>query len=128
MSLACYYDYLVSLNLITVLTVVYCHRLKINHDSQEFILESGTVANINNHTVYADAIHPHAVHAHAVHPHALHAHPVHPYAVHAHAVHPHAVHANAVHPHAAHAYAEHAYPEQTFCNKLAKCRYRRLLT
>jgi hypothetical protein len=28
-----------------ILTVVYVHRLKINHDSHEFILESGTVAN-----------------------------------------------------------------------------------
>jgi hypothetical protein len=45
MLLACYYDYLVSLNWITILTIVYFHRLKINHDSHEFILESGTVAN-----------------------------------------------------------------------------------
>jgi hypothetical protein len=42
---ACYYDYLVSSNWIEILTDVYFHRLKINHDSHEFILESGTVAN-----------------------------------------------------------------------------------
>jgi hypothetical protein len=28
-----------------ILTFVYFHRLKINHDSHEFILESSTVAN-----------------------------------------------------------------------------------
>jgi hypothetical protein len=47
----CCHDYLVThylpriLELSTVLTVVYFHRLKINHDSHEFILESGTVGN-----------------------------------------------------------------------------------
>jgi hypothetical protein len=30
------------------LTDVYFRRLKINHDTHEFILDSGTVANINN--------------------------------------------------------------------------------
>ncbi len=28
-----------------ILTVVYFHRLRINHDSHQFILESGTIAN-----------------------------------------------------------------------------------
>ncbi len=53
--LACY-DYLVTYylratmiscipKLSMILTVVYFHRLKINHDSHEFILESGTVTN-----------------------------------------------------------------------------------
>ncbi len=47
----CCHDYLVThyspciLELSTILTVVYFHRLKINHDSRDFILESGTVAN-----------------------------------------------------------------------------------
>jgi hypothetical protein len=41
----CFLDYLVSANWITILTDVYFHRLKINHDSHEFILESGTIAN-----------------------------------------------------------------------------------
>jgi hypothetical protein len=45
MLLTCHHDYLVSLNLIIVLTDVYFHRLKINHDAHEFILESGTIAN-----------------------------------------------------------------------------------
>jgi hypothetical protein len=35
------------LELSTILTVAYFHRLKINHDSHEFILESGTIANTN---------------------------------------------------------------------------------
>jgi hypothetical protein len=33
------------LELSTILTVVYFHRLKIIHDSHNFILESSTVAN-----------------------------------------------------------------------------------
>ncbi len=40
-----YYDYLISSNLSTILTVVYFHRLEINHDSHEFTLEPGTIAN-----------------------------------------------------------------------------------
>jgi hypothetical protein len=32
--------------IIELLIVVYFHRLKINHESHELILESGTVANI----------------------------------------------------------------------------------
>jgi hypothetical protein len=47
MLLVCYYDYLVSSNWISILTDVYFHRLKINHDSHELILESGTVVNSN---------------------------------------------------------------------------------
>ncbi len=46
MSLTCYNDYPVSSNLIIILTNVYFHRLKNNHDSHEFILESDAVANI----------------------------------------------------------------------------------
>jgi hypothetical protein len=42
------------LELSTKLTVVYFNRLKINHDSHEFILESGTV--VNNSKVHLDAI------------------------------------------------------------------------
>jgi hypothetical protein len=30
-----------------ILVVVYFHRLKINHESHEFMLESGTIANIS---------------------------------------------------------------------------------
>ncbi len=46
MSLTCYHDYPVSSHLIIILTDVYFHSLKINHDSHEFILESDTVMNI----------------------------------------------------------------------------------
>jgi hypothetical protein len=52
------------LNLITIIhvhrlkfailiDVIFC-RLKINHDSREFILEFGTVANTKSRKVYAD--------------------------------------------------------------------------
>ncbi len=47
----CCHDYLVThylsriSELSAILTVVYFHRLRINHDSHKFILESGTVAN-----------------------------------------------------------------------------------
>ncbi len=44
-SLSMPYDYLWLGNWFTLLTAVYFCRLKINHDSHEFILESGTVAN-----------------------------------------------------------------------------------
>jgi hypothetical protein len=47
-----YHDYLVSSNWIAILTDVYFYRLKINHDSHEFILESGTVVNSKNYLFY----------------------------------------------------------------------------
>jgi hypothetical protein len=40
-------------NWFIILIGVYFRRLKINHDSHEFILESGTIANI-----YVEQIHP----------------------------------------------------------------------
>jgi hypothetical protein len=46
--LVCYCDYLYPKKLSMILIVVYFQRLKINHDSHEFILESGT--NTNNNT------------------------------------------------------------------------------
>jgi hypothetical protein len=40
-----YHDYLVSSKLFTILTDAYFHRLKINQDYHEFILESDTYVN-----------------------------------------------------------------------------------
>jgi hypothetical protein len=34
------------IELSAILIIVYFHRLKINHESHEFILESGTIANL----------------------------------------------------------------------------------
>jgi hypothetical protein len=48
----CYYDYLVSLNWIAILTDGYFHRLKINHDSHEFILVNPAPARTLNFTFY----------------------------------------------------------------------------
>jgi hypothetical protein len=44
-SLSMPYNYLLPGNLFTLLTAVYFSQVKINHDSHEFILESGNVMN-----------------------------------------------------------------------------------
>jgi hypothetical protein len=58
MQPVCCYDYLVSSNWIAILTDVNFHRLKMNHDSHEFILESGTIAN--TYICYCDLEHQHS--------------------------------------------------------------------